>query len=114
MSYNLFIDDIRNPDWPECIASGIDPKDVWVIVRSSKEAKIIVSERGMPLKIAFDHDLGIDYNNRIDTTMIFLKWFEAQWDGISSIPEYTIHSSNPSGCENIRSFMESWKKSINL
>jgi hypothetical protein len=98
--YNLYIDDLRNP-----------PADRdWVVCRSSQEALDLVMEIGMPSYISFDHDLGED-----DTTMIFLRRLVNEvWDGHTVIPGYQIHSANPVGAQNIRSFMESWKRSLSL
>lgn len=98
--YNLYIDDLRNP-----------PADrEWVVCRSSQEALDRIMEIGMPSFISFDHDLGED-----DTTMIFLRRLVNEvWDGQTVIPDYQIHSANPVGAQNIRSFMESWKRSLLL
>lgn len=118
MTFYLFIDDIRDPNWSECVASGVDQSKPWVIARSSREAIMLVEEHGMPNAIAFDHDLGYHFNDPkmgIDTTIIFLRWLtEHFWDGTQVIPSYTIHSSNGPGRENIRSIMESWKKSLTI
>ena len=98
--YNLYIDDLRNP-----------PADRdWVVCRSSQEALDLIMEIGMPSFISFDHDLGGE-----DTTMIFLRRLVNEvWDGQTVIPDYQIHSANPVGVENIRSFMQSWKRSLSL
>jgi len=100
MTYNLYLDDLRNP-----------PADRdWLVCRSSQEALDRIVDIGMPSFISFDHDLGED-----DTTMIFLRRLVNEvWDGQTVIPDYQIHSANPVGVENIRSFMESWKRSLML
>ncbi len=93
MMWKLFIDDLR--PCPEG----------FVLALSSDEAKKIVEDKGMPSLISFDHDLG-----DTDTTIVFLNWLiENYYD--SDIPDYIIHSANPVGAENIRSKMESWRKS---
>lgn len=117
MSYNLFIDDIREPHWYECVNSGVDTSLEWVIARSSKEASEIVEQRGMPARMALDHDLGERWHpsDRIDTVPKFLNWLAYHYyEPGMVIPEYTIHSANPVGAENMRAFMESWKKSAGL
>lgn len=102
-NWKLFVDDMRNP---------FDNED-WVIARSSSEAIYEIRQRGsMPTHLALDHDLGGD-----DTVMIFLRDLYHFWEEEHSakkelIPEYTVHSANPIGTENIRSFMKSWKKSV--
>ena len=100
MTWNLYIDDIRFP-----------PADrEWIVCRSSQEALDRVAEMGMPQFISFDHDLGEE-----DTTMVFLcRMVNEVWDGVSVPPDYQIHSANPVGAENIRSFMDSWRKSMGL
>lgn len=112
--YNLFIDDLRMPQFAECIHSGVDPKLNWVIARSSEEAIKIVESRGMPARMALDHDLG-KVGGELDTVPKFLYWLAYHyWNGSEPIPAYTIHSANSVGSANMKSFMESWKKSENL
>jgi len=116
MSFNLFIDDVRDPYFRECRLSGVDPRIDWVVVRNSNEAKAAVLERGvMPDRMALDHDLGFVPGIGLDETPIFLRWLANEfWDGQAKIPEYTIHSANPVGVQRMMAFMESWKKSANL
>ena len=114
MSYNLFIDDERVP---------YNPSE-WVVVRTSQEAIKYVEVHGMPQRLTLDHDLGMisalsDENDKTyiveDTVMIFLKWLSrTYWDGEAAIPEYTVHSANPVGRNNIQSYMESWKRSVSM
>lgn len=94
MSYRLFIDDEREPVG-EC-----------VVARSSEEAFRVVLDLGFPTEINFDHDLGGD-----DTSMKFI-WTLVNWmlDNNLQFPqgfEYTIHSQNPVGRENISAMMDS-------
>ena len=67
-AYFLFVDDERqlssvSLDWKYRVEGPS------VIARSSEEAKRIVEERGLPLEISFDHDLGGD-----DTAFKFMWW----------------------------------------
>jgi hypothetical protein len=109
MNWNLYLDDLRTP-----------PADRdWLVCRSSQEALDRIAELGTPQFISFDHDLGGD-----DTSMVFLnRWVRIPtyadptrpgWHahGKVTIPDYQIHSANPVGAQNIRSFMESWRRSI--
>lgn len=97
--YSMYIDDVRNP-----------PPGDWVVVRSSNEALECVQKNGMPAFISFDHDLGGD-----DTTMVFLRMLAKELlFNYSNPPKYIVHSSNPVGKLNIISFMDSWKKSLDL
>lgn len=112
MSYNLFIDDMRKPHWSECVQTGCDPDLHWLIARSSREAKELVELRGMPDRLALDHDLGFVPGVGDDHIFKFLHWLtRAYWKPGMKIPEYTVHSANPEGVKNIISFMESWKRS---
>lgn len=96
MSYKLFIDDERFPP---------DNSGKWVIVRNSQQAIHEVYHSGMPSFISLDHDLGGN-----DTSMKFLRWLLNEFlDGTITFPVdfgYYVHSQNPVGAENIRSFME--------
>lgn len=95
MTYKLFIDDERNPVTND-----------WKIARSSQEAIDLLHSHGCPVEIAFDHDLGGD-----DTSMKFCRaLFDFMDTTEQRFPEgftYSIHSQNPVGRENIKSYMES-------
>jgi hypothetical protein len=105
----MFLDDERHPSWV-----GIAPEDNVVLCRSSKEAKRECLTRGKPPSLMFlDHDLG--YRNKdypswgVDTTMDFLQWATDKypdWDF-----DYEVHSMNPVGAQNIKSFLESFIRS---
>lgn len=97
MKYNLYIDDIRNP-----------PDGDWKIVRTSKEAIEFVVENGIPEFISFDHDLGGD-----DTSMVFVKkWVDLFPE--TPFPKFRIHSANPIGSENLRSYIKSFNRSLEM
>ena len=91
--WKLFLDDLRTP-----------PNDGWEIARSYEEAINLISERGMPQRIAFDHDLGTG-----KTGMDFAKWLvESLLDGGLRLPEgftFSVHSDHPNGADNIRGLM---------
>jgi len=112
MSYNLFIDDIREPSYLR------DEKD-YIIARNSLEAFNIIKEKGIPTFISFDHDLGevIDSGQIIlDDAMYFLRKFYDYCETLHDykIPDYQVHSANPIGTKNIISFMKSWSWSREL
>ena len=100
MAYKMFLDDERFP---------LDPS--YLIMRSSSEAIQMVKLNGMPVEIAFDHDLG-----GADTSMVFINWvIEEVLNGLLGIPEdfdFTVHSQNPIGAENIRQTMQSFLRHI--
>ena len=103
MSYKLFIDDERFP--PE------GREHEFVIVRTPVEAMRVMSDRGCPSFISFDHDLGGEM-----TAMQIVHWMveidmDYQRTGESFIPEsfkYDVHSQNPIGVANIRGLLNSY------
>lgn len=103
MSYKLFIDDERFPP------TGKEHE--YVIVRTPAEAMKVMSDRGCPSFISFDHDLGEEM-----TAMQIVHWMvEIDMDyrqlGELFIPEsfdYDIHSQNPIGAGNIRGLLNSY------
>lgn len=109
MSYVLFIDDLRNP-----IDVGVASNTYEIVVaRNSLDAINIVKQRGCPLGIHFDHDLGGD-----DTAMRFLDWFinhDMANDIIHPPFFYKVHSQNPVGRDNIIGKLDgylNWKKRV--
>ena len=101
MKYHMFVDDIRGPNLDSIF-------DYWVIVRSSEEAIQFMVDKGCPISISFDHDLGGD-----DTSMKIVKWMiEKDLDtNHGFIPEgftFEVHSENPIGSENIRGLLDSY------
>jgi len=78
--YNLFIDDIRYPDW--VTQYKVDPdynKLEWIIVRTHDEFVDYITENGMPLLISFDHDLAGEHYAIYDKIEYGLK---------TTIPEF--------------------------
>jgi hypothetical protein len=77
MSYNLFLDDIRDPrdayiyprrdenkiilDSKRLLCMSNIPESDWVVVRSYNEFIDIVRERGLPDVVSFDHDLHVEH-----------------------------------------------------
>lgn len=106
--WNLFLDDLRFPYY-------VDPhsKAVWVMARNLDEAKGLCVRFGMPGFISFDHDLGPG-----EDAMMFCRWLAYEFydkdNKNHKIPNYQVHSSNPVGVENIKSFMDSWVRAENL
>jgi hypothetical protein len=130
MKYNLFLDDIRHPY--DCISYMKDPgiyaKWEWVIVRNYDEFVSIITEKGMPDIISFDHDLADEHYSKemYEGTEEYNKKYEefkektgldcAKWlcdycmDYRETLPEFVVHSMNPAGGKNISSYLESFKK----
>jgi hypothetical protein len=97
MPYKLFLDDIRNP-----------PDDSWIVARSYNELIKIVSERGAPDHVSFDHDLGIESYGTVARSGYDAAWWFVN-NGIV-LKSFTVHSANPVGAENIRRLLENYAK----
>jgi hypothetical protein len=112
MSYRLFIDDERNPidvTWGTWQDQALYRDDEWFIARDWYEVLGIVLSQGFPQMISFDHDLG---DNQKTGYEIAQKLCEMVMDG-AELPQgfqYLVHSKNPVGAENIRSYMDNFLK----
>ena len=98
----------------------------WDIVRSHGQFVKWIEKNGLPDLISFDHDLGmvqewkiidewfdID-NNREYTGMDSAKWLvDYCIDNDLKLPDFIVHSANPSGYENINGLLKSFKKQQN-
>lgn len=119
MSYNLFLDDVREPPaprkgytalWPKWMRSRLktEPGPAWIVVRSFDEAVDYVELHGMPAKISFDHDLG----DGVPTGFDFAKWLvNRHLDGTDLLPKnfsYVVHSANPPGAANIKGLLDNF------
>lgn len=130
MSYNLFLDDERNP-WD---VSWVNiRKEKYRVVRNFAEFVSCITALGVPDYVTFDHDLADDHYKamQIETmqmTSMFggavevdyghkqtgydcAKWLvEHCHTNKRTFPQYNVHSLNPVGSERIRSYIESSKK----
>lgn len=105
MTYNLFLDDIRDPTW----VYNHPPFKEWVVCRNYQEAVDIVNSRGFPAHVSFDHDLGDDSKSGFD----FAKWLVNKDLDDHSMPNdwtYNIHSANGIGRENIKGLLDAYIK----
>lgn len=100
MTWKLYLDDLRDP--PPAVG------EPWTVARSSSEAIQLVEEKGLPMWMSLDHDLGGD-----DTSMVFLKWLAYEYQA-EFIPLWFVHSANPIGKQNIEAFLKSWLRSMAL
>lgn len=102
--WKLFLDDERFPG-----KNVLGSHRSLVICRSSQDAIDRCLElKSLPNEIMFDHDLGGD-----DTSIRFIKWMiDTLLDDTSGnfkLPvdfKYSIHSQNPIGAANIKSYMD--------
>lgn len=129
MSYHLFLDDSRKPKdvtWLEL------PPYCWVEVKTYAEFVKVITERGIPTTVSFDHDLADEHykeyavahdkNSPTFGTIQYDRLKEktgmdcARWlahlcvERNVPIPLYYIHTLNPIGRQNIFSVMESARK----
>jgi hypothetical protein len=116
LTWNLFLDDIRNPDY-------VNDGREYVLARSFDEAVELVKAKGLPSHIAFDHDLGwdqlepseggliLDLGQEAKSGYDFAKWLvECDLDSMLHIQDltWTIHSSNPVGAANINGLLRNY------
>ena len=103
MTWRLFIDDERMP-----------ANYSFIIARNSYDAIWMMQAYGLPIEIAFDHDLGGD-----DTAMKVVAYLE-ELVRIKEQPlpknfVYSVHSQNPVGKRNIIAAMQniiSWSNTL--
>ena len=114
MTWQLFIDDERNPmdvKWGTWEDQALYRDGEWVIARNWNEVLELVVSIGFPQMISFDHDLGEDEKTGY---VIAQKLGDMIWDGIE-LPagfQYRVHSKNPVGTTNIHNYMNNLLKHI--
>ncbi len=129
----LFLDDLRIPS--DCVTIHYMPyrihdlsiyNEEWDIVRSHGQFLKWIETNGLPGFVSFDHDLGDSTNLRevlpiwewfdIDNNREYTGMDSAKWlvnyciDNDLKLPEFAVHSANPSGYENIDGLLKSFKK----
>ena len=123
-NYNLFLDDVRLPNnvtWVD-----LPPNQHYSVVRNYNEFVDLVTLRGLPKFVTYDHDLAdshygdglhgdnINYNKYKEKTGYdCAKWLvnECMKKGVKH-PPYMCHSMNPVGKQNIINYVESYNRSI--
>ena len=110
MTYNLFIDDERDPidvKWGTWQDQVMYRDGDWIIARNWNEVLDIVVTIGFPQMISFDHDLGENQKTGFD---IAKRLWDMIQDGVQMTKgfEYRVHSKNPVGAENIHSYMSNF------
>jgi hypothetical protein len=135
----LFLDDIRNPkDAINLIPSQFNKfywGSDWDVVKNYDEFVQYVDINGVPEFVSFDHDLADfhyefkteDYEKMSEEEMV-IKFGSMEKTGLDcakflveycvsesiSLPEYLVHSANPTGKENIEKFLENAKKHLDI
>lgn len=100
--YSLFVDDERFP--PEKNQVG-----EWIIARTMDEVKKIISEKGFPDFISFDHDLGDNQPTGYDIAK-YLVELDMDNNVMPDNFSFYVHSQNPIGAKNIQSYLDSYLK----
>ena len=117
--YYLFLDDIRNPADVTWVKLAAVP---WTVVRSYKEFRATIWNKGIPEFVAYDHDLAdthygsmnhggaIDYDNLTEKTgydCAKLLCNECMKVYLHH-PEFVVHSMNTVGADNIRAYIKQY------
>jgi hypothetical protein len=115
--YNLFLDDERFPQTAiTLVTENVDlykDNNDWVIVRNYNEFVDMVNEMGMPNMVSFDHDLADINNDKEKTGFDAAKWLvDYCMDNDVKLPNYQVHSANPVGKENIKSYLENFSRFV--
>jgi hypothetical protein len=117
MTWNLFLDDERNPEdvtWAPWQVREKYRNEKWVICRNLYEVVIAVRTRGMPSYISFDHDLGQDEPTGHDVAKHIVDW--DMNDKHYPLPDnfdFYVHSQNPIGKANIEGLLNNYLRIIN-
>ena len=127
--YNLFLDDMRNPvDCYGYTNRFVYLMDDWLVVRNYDEFVKVITEKGIPTIVSFDHDLadvhyGVqdhvdeDYYDICAAQDEKTGYHCAKWlinhcmDNELELPVgILIHSMNGVGARNIQSLFKTYKK----
>lgn len=110
----LWLDDCRDPfeknsNWLIFSPIGKEVDVTWVTTYQEFIDYIMINE--LPDAICFDHDLGDEDKTGMDCT----KWLtEYCFHNHKLLPAYNSQSSNPVGRENILTYLDNFKKYIQL
>lgn len=131
MNYNLFLDDVREPDDVFGYTGNQLYLIGWKIVRNYDQFVRCIEKNGIPKAISFDHDLGSESYKYVNHKNIAYdkihKYGEktgfdcAKWlidyciNNKLELPEtILIHSMNVTGAANIKSLFDTYNKVKNL
>jgi hypothetical protein len=116
MAYNLFLDDFRDP-------RVLKDLRTWVIVRNYNDFVKIITERGLPDLISFDHDLSFEHYPTTESDIPDYNTYKektgyhcASWlidyclHNDKPLPEWQVHSMNPVGRKNIAGLLIDFRR----
>ncbi len=122
--YNLFLDDVRLPNHVTWV--DLPPNQHYSVVRNYQEFVDLITLRGIPKFVTYDHDLSDDHyghglrgdNIPYDQYAEKTGYDCAKWlvdycmkKGVKH-PPYQVHSMNPIGKKNIISYVESYNRTV--
>ena len=121
MSYNLYLDDFRDPiDSSYYLNNSLYGNLKWDVVRNYDEFVKIITTQGIPDVVSFDHDLADEHYDsqkpsdeyREKTGFHCAKWLiQYCIDNNKDLPQtILIHSMNPAGSLNIQSIFNTYLK----
>ncbi len=125
MQYNLFLDDMRDPQTSQFLRDGdFYKKTKWIVVKNYDEFVSYITKNGMPELISFDHDLADEHygtHDQLDEIEYLLyeektgyhcaKWLiDYCMDNNVEPPRYLVHSMNTAGATNIKYLIENYKR----
>jgi hypothetical protein len=107
--------------WLDDDCNDYEKRDRWIPdlpggyigAETSEEAIELVQKYGFENLelIDLDHDLGLYPDGSERTAKTFVKWLQETYpDG--PVPAFKVHSANPDGAGWLRSYLDSWKRSL--
>lgn len=105
MTWKLWLDDqVNDPEAParHCPAGHMAAESFY-------QAQDLVLKHGPPDHVDLDHDLGLGYPDGMD----FLKWLYQEYPD-NPPKTWRIHSANPVGAEDMRSYLDSWDRASKM
>ena len=123
-NYNLFLDDVRIPT--HVTWANIPANQHYSVVRNYKEFVDLITLRGLPKFVCYDHDLSdchyghglsnddIPYDSYSEKTGYDCAKWLVNYCINKQIkhPDYIVHSLNPVGKKNIESYIENYNKNF--
>jgi hypothetical protein len=107
MEYKLFLDDER------MVHNVYEDVSDFITARSFDEFKDVIRERGLPMFISFDHDLGEDKEgNLLPSGYDAAKWIVYDMELDIREMKYKTHSSNIQTRDQINGLLDNWKKEL--
>jgi hypothetical protein len=115
---NIFLDDERHPTDVTWITL---PKKEWTIVRNYEEFVTMIKANYVPTFISYDHDLADQHYKTQRSYFLYTEktgYHCAKWMVKYCMkkkikhPDFSVHSMNPIGAENIKSYIKNYNESL--